>query len=75
LTAYLSNKILIGFCIIILTILLYRDKSVPFIGTQSSGQLFRETKILLTYRDYAKTFTKQSLFPNKETSIFAETLE
>jgi len=44
-----------GFCIAIWTILSWRDNFVPFIGTQPSGQLYRDTKILPTYRDCAKT--------------------
>jgi hypothetical protein len=44
-----------GFCIFILTILSYRDKSCSFIGTHPSGQLYRDTEILPTYRDFAKT--------------------
>ena len=34
---------------------LYREKSVSFIGTQSSGQLYRDTKLIAIYRDCAKT--------------------
>ena len=30
-------------------------KSCPFIGTTSSGQLYRDKEILPTYRDFAKT--------------------
>ena len=38
-----------------LTTLSWHDNSVTFIGTHSSGQLYRDTKILPTYRDFAKT--------------------
>jgi hypothetical protein len=31
------------------------DNSVPSTGIQSSGQLYRDTEILPTYRDFAKT--------------------
>jgi hypothetical protein len=32
-----------------------RDNFVPSIGTLPSGKLYRDTEILPTYRDFAKT--------------------
>jgi len=44
-----------GFCITIVIILSYRDKSCSLIGTHSSGPFYRDIQILLIYRDCAKT--------------------
>jgi hypothetical protein len=44
---------------------LYRENLVPFIGTQSSGKLYRETKLIATYRDYAKTHANPDTDGNK----------
>jgi hypothetical protein len=33
---------------------MYREKSLPFIGTLSSGKLYRDTKLIAIYRDHAK---------------------
>jgi hypothetical protein len=34
---------------------LYREKSLAFIGTQSSGPFYRDSQPITTYRDCAKT--------------------
>jgi hypothetical protein len=40
---------------------LYREKFVSFIGTQSSGKLYRDSQLIATYRDYAKTHANPSM--------------
>jgi len=43
-----------GFCIAICQ-LLHREQLSPFTGTQPSWQFYRDSQIIATYRDYAKT--------------------
>ena len=45
--------------------LLYRENSVPFIGTQSSGKLYLDTKLIVIYRDCAKTHANPDTDGNK----------
>jgi hypothetical protein len=44
---------------------LYRENFVPFIGTQSSGKLYRDTKLIAIYRDCAKTHANPDTDGNK----------
>jgi hypothetical protein len=44
-----------------LTILSWRDKSCPLIGTTPTGQFHRDTKRSSTYRDFAKTHANPSM--------------
>jgi hypothetical protein len=43
-----------GFCIAICQFL-YREQFAPLIGTQSSGPFYRDSQLIATYRDCAKT--------------------